>query len=258
MRLITSFLLCAALLLPLSQAGAEVLATWVDPEGDDTGDGDYTYPTNPAFGDLGEADILSFGIERENGNLVFVFRMRNLVDPWNVGNRLTMVAVAIDTQEGGDSELRRNANALLERPSEYQIFAAGETVQVIDAESEPVDIDATVVTDMAENTIRISLPIASIDGAASDWRFTAVAGLQDDYGAGGLGDFREVKAKAEEWRGGGGNDLAIDPNLYDIVVPAPRKVLGLFGGGVKDQAQILGGYSLEKGQLVTLPALEIE
>jgi carbohydrate-binding DOMON domain-containing protein len=239
-------------------AGAEVLAYWSDPTGDDTGDGDYTYPTHEAFADGGEADLLSFAIEKDNGNLVFEFRIRNLVDPWGVGNRLTMVAVAIDTEEGGDEEFRRNANVLLECPSEYQIFAAGEEVAVIDADSEPVAIGATVVTDVAAGSIRISIPIAEINGAAANWRFTPAAGLQDDYGAGGLGDFREVKAKEEEWRGGGGHDLAIDPNIYDIIVPEPKKVLGIFGGKARAQGDVLGAYSLDTAALAILPALEID
>ena len=257
MKWITAALLAGFLLLGAT-ASADVLAEWEDPEGDDTGDGDYVYPTNEAFGEGGQADILSFSIEKENGDLVFVFRMRNLVDPWDVGNRLTMVAVAIDTQEGGDPELRRNANVTLECPSEYQVFAAGETVQVIDTESEPVEIAAGVETDLEAGTIRIRVPIDGIDGAASDWRFTPAAGVQEDYGAGGLGDFREVKATAEEWRGGGGDDLAIDPNVYDIIVPAPKKVLGFFGGKERSQGEILGAYSLEKGNLAVLPALEIQ
>jgi len=239
-------------------AGAELLASWTDPAGDDTGDGDYTYPTNEAFGEGGEADLLSFAIERDSGDLVFVFTIRNLVDPWGIGNRLTMVAVAIDTQEGGDSELRRNANVMLAAPSEYQVFAAGETVEVMDASSERVDVGATVATDIDAGTIRISIPIERIDGAASDWHFTPAVGLQDDYGAGGLGDFREVKAHREEWRGGGGDDLAIDPNIYDIIVPAPKKMFGIFGGKARSQEEILGSYNLEQGKYVTLDALEID
>jgi len=254
---VTALLLVSSLLLA-SASAAEMLAEWSDPALDDTGDGDYVYPTNPAFGEGGQADLLSFSIERDNGNLIFAFKLRNLVDPWGVGNRLTMVAVALDTQEGGDTELRRNANALLERPSEYQVFAAGETVEVIDENSEPVDAGATVMTDLEANTIRISVPIKELDGAASDWYFTPAVGLQDDYGAGGLGDFREVRAEAGEWRGGGGDDLAIDPNIYDIVVPKPRKVFGLFGGSSREQSEILGAYSLEKGEMAELPALEID
>ena len=140
MRAVRAGVLLVAFLAVSIPAGAEVLAQWDDPAGDDTGDGDYTYPTNEAFGEGGEADLLSFAIEKENGSLIFVFTIRNLVDPWGVGNRLTMVAVAIDTEEGGDGELRRNANAALAEPSEYQVFAAGEVVEVIDASSEPVEI----------------------------------------------------------------------------------------------------------------------
>ncbi|MFH1689704.1 MAG: glucodextranase DOMON-like domain-containing protein [Candidatus Eisenbacteria bacterium] len=256
-RLRGAILLIALLALAIP-AGAEELARWDDPVGDDTGDGDYTYPLNEAFGEGGEADLLSFAIEKENGSLIFEFKIRNLVDPWNVGNRLTMVAVAIDTEEGGDVELRRNANAGLAEPSEYQVFAAGEVVEVIDSSAEPVDIGASIETDIKNGTIRIRVPIDAIDGAAPDWRFTPAVGLQDDYGAGGLGDFREVKKVAEEWSGGGGGDLSIDTNVYDIVVPVPRKILGLFGGGKRSQEEILGNCSLETGQLVVLPALALE
>jgi carbohydrate-binding DOMON domain-containing protein len=255
LRGIVVLIVLLAMVLP---AGAEELARWDDPVGDDTGDGGYTYPTDPAFGDGGEADLLSFSIGKENGSLVFEFKIRHLVDPWNVGNRLTMVAVAIDTDEGGDNELRRNANALLAEPSEYQVFAAGGVVEVINTGSEPVDLGASVETDIENGTIRIRVPIDEIDGAASDWRFTPAVGLQDDYGAGGLGDFREVKKVAEEWRGGGGDDLAINTNIYDIIVPEPRKILGLFGGGRRSQEEILGAYNLETGQMVVLPALALE
>jgi carbohydrate-binding DOMON domain-containing protein len=258
MRILIAASACLTILALTVAAGAEVLATWEDPAGDDTGDGNYTYPTNPAFGKGGEADILSFSIEKENGTISFVFKMRNLVDPWNVGNRLTMVAVAIDTQDGGDAELRRNANVLLDEPSEYQIFAAGGVVEVFDASSERVEVGAKLETDMESGILRITVPIESINGAAEDWLFTPAAGLQDDYGAGGLGDFREVKAVAGEWRGGGGDDLAINPNIYDIIVPEPRKILGLFGGGKRSQEEILGASDPETGQLASLPALSLD
>ena len=67
-----------------------------------------------------------------------------------------------------------------------------------------------------------------------------------------------MKAEAEEWRGGGGDDLAIDPNIYDIIVPRAKKVLGLFGGKTRSQEEILGSYSLEKAEYAVLPALEID
>ena len=258
MRLLRGVVVLLAFLAVAIPATAEELARWDDPAGDDTGDGDYTYPLNEAFGEGGEADLLSFVIEKENGSLIFEFTIRNLVDPWNVGNRLTMVAVAIDTEEGGDGELRRNANARLAEPSEYQIFAAGEVVEVIDASAERVDIGASVETDLAHGTISIRVPLVAINGGGAVWRFTVAVGLQEDYGAGGLGDFREVKKVEEEWRGGGGDDLSIDANVYDIVVPEPKKILFIFGGGQRSQEEILSACSLETGQLVVLPALALE
>jgi carbohydrate-binding DOMON domain-containing protein len=135
---------------------------------------------------------------------------------------------------------------------------AGEVVEVIDMYAERVDIGASVETNMEKGTIRISVPIDGLDGAAADWRFTVAVGLQDDYGAGGLGDFREVKKVEEEWRGGGGDDLSIDTNVYDIIVPEPKKILFFFGGGQRPQEEILGDCSLETGELVILPALALE
>jgi carbohydrate-binding DOMON domain-containing protein len=258
MRLLKTTVALAAVLSLGLAAHAEVLVTWEDPAGDDNGDGHYTYPTNPAFGEGGEADILSFSVEKDNGTISFVFKMRNLVDPWGVGNRLTMVSVALDTQEGGDEELRRNANVLLDQPSEYQIFAAGGVVEVFDATSERVDVGATLETDMENGILRITVPLADIDGAAEEWLFTPAAGLQDDYGAGGLGDYREVQAEASEWRGGGGDDLATNPNIYDIIVPEPKKILGLFGGSKRTQQEILGAFNVETGQLASLPALSLD
>ena len=180
--------LCGPCAIGCARRGAEVLALWQDPSGDDTGDGDVHVSDEHRLrhGRRGGHPLVQRS-GRTNGDLIFTFKMRRLVDPWQVGNRLTMVAVAIDTDEGGDAELRRNANVRLGRPSEYQVFAGGETVEVTGAGSERVDIGATVKTDIARGYHRILVPIAGIDGAASDWRFTAVAGLQDDYGAGGLG-----------------------------------------------------------------------
>lgn len=100
--------------------------------------------------------------------------------------------------------------------------------------------------------------MTAINGAASNWRFTPAVGLRDDYGAGRVGDFREVMTVVGEWRGGGGDDLAIDPNVYDVIVPEPRKFLGLFGGDQRTQEEILGAYDLARGECAVLPALEMD
>jgi carbohydrate-binding DOMON domain-containing protein len=220
-----------------------------DPAGDDTGDGDYVYPTDAAFGEGGQADILSLMMDWTEAHVMFSFKMKNLVDPWSVGNRLTMVAVAIDNKEGGDTELRHNANAMLKAPSEFQIFAGGGTAEMINAAGEEVSGGVTTEVDMEANTITVSVPVEVVGKPDDTWKFTIAAGLQDDFGAGGLGDFRGVNEKAEQWRGGGGHDLAIDSNIYDLILPKDMKP--------EEQAKILDDYSLEKAKFVELPFITV-
>jgi carbohydrate-binding DOMON domain-containing protein len=253
-------LVLVALLTPLPAAGpvagAEILFQATDPAGDDTGDGDYVYPTHEAFGAGGEADLTGCTISRDEGNFMIDIRLRDLVDPWQVGNRLTFVAIAIDTAEGGQEMLGHNAGAYLENPSELQIFLAGDTCQIIDASWNTLSTGAICDVDNDKDVMRFTVPLADIGIPTPSWRYTIAAGLQDDYGAGGLGDFRMVEAQAQEWRGGGGiDDLDIDPNIYDLILPpSPSERTESPAEGPTAQEEILGSYRLEKGQYVYLPS----
>jgi carbohydrate-binding DOMON domain-containing protein len=233
-------LVMAFLLWTLPAMGDEILFQATDPAGDDTGDGDYLYPTHLSFAQGGQADMLSCTISRDEGHFLVKMSFRDLVDPWRVGNRLTFVAIAVDTAKGGLDMLGHNAGAYLEHPSELQIFMAGDTCDV----------------DNEKDIIGLSVPLADIGRPTHRWKYTIAAGLQDDYGAGGLGDFRMVEAQAQEWRGGGGVDeLDIDPNIYDLIMPQePKKVLGLIKTKIRTQEEILGSYDLEKGKYVLLPS----
>lgn len=239
-----------------SSTGDEVLFQAQDPSGDDTGDGDYVYPTHPSFGHGGQADMLACTISRDEGNFLVEIRFRDLVDPWQVGNRLTFVAIAVDTAEGGLDMLGHNAGAYLERPSELQIFLAGDTCEVLDAQGNQVSTGALCDADNEKDIMRFSMPLVDIGEPTERWKYTIAAGLQDDYGAGGLGDFRMVNAQAQEWRGGGGVDeLDINPNIYDLIMPPePKKVLGLIKKKAMTQEEVLGSYDLDKGKYVLLPS----
>jgi carbohydrate-binding DOMON domain-containing protein len=244
------------LLISLPAGGAEVLFQAADPAGDDTGDGDYVYPTHEAFGEGGEADLTGCTISRDEGHLIIELTFRNLVDPWQVGNRLTFAAVAIDTAEGGQEMLGHNAGAYLEHPAELQIFMAGDTCEIIDAGWNVLHTGALCDTDTKKGLIRFTVPLADIGTPTARWRYTIAAGLQDDYGGGGLGDFRMVEAEAQEWRGGGGIDeLDIDPNIYDLILPpAPADEPETADEERARQERILGSYSLDEGRYVFLPS----
>jgi len=244
------------LLLSFPAAGDEILFQADDPAGDDTGDGDYVYPTHEAFGEGGQADLTGCTISRDEGHLIIELFFRDLVDPWQVGNRLTFATVAIDTAEGGQEMLGHNAGAYLEHPAELQIFLAGDTCEIIDTGWNTLATGALCDADVEKEIIRFTVPLADIGTPTQRWRYTIAAGLQDDYGGGGLGDFRMVEAEAEQWRGGGGIDeLDIDPNIYDLILspgPADRPLTA--EEMTAAQEQILGSYSLEEGRYVSLPS----
>ena len=237
-------------------AGEQILFQAQDPSGDDTGDGDYRYPTHSSFGQGGQADLLGCIISRDEGHLMVELRLRDLVDPWQVGNRLTFVAIAVDTAEGGQEMLGHNAGACLERPAELQIFLAGDTCEIIDAQWNTLTTGAICQVDNQKDVMRCSIPLADIGTPTAAWKYTIAAGLQDDYGAGGLGDFRMVDAQPKEWRGGGGiDDLDIDPNIYDLILPEElQKDLPTPQEKKALQEDILGSYDLDKGKYVHLPS----
>jgi len=249
-------ILLTAFLAAGPYAGAEILFQAADPAGDDTGDGDYVYPTHQVFGQGGQADLTGCTISRDEGHLMIKMTFRDLVDPWKVGNRLTFAAVAIDTGEGGQDMLGHNAGAYLVHPAELQIFLAGDTCEIIDAGWNTLSSGARCDVDCGKDVIRFTVPLSDVGTPTPSWRYTIAAGLQDDYGAGGLGDFRMVEAQAQEWRGGGGVDeLDIDPNIYDLILPpAAADRPDVPKGKYTTQEKILGSYSLEKGQYVYLPS----
>jgi len=239
--------------------GAASSKVWIeveDPANDDTGDGDYTYPTDPNFGDGGQADLTYFKIETVGEVLRFTLAFRDLVDPWSVGNRLTFVAIAIDNGKGGLEELGHGAFARLAAPAEYVIYCGGGVVELTDADGVVLRSKAAARVDVDTDTLVIDVPIDEIGRPGKRWRYTIAAGLQDDYGAGGIGDFRLVNGEAAQWRGGGGDDLAIDPNVYDLVVRTDRKLLKRLAPETGSQSEILGNYSLEENRLVVLPYIK--
>ncbi len=256
-RGLAALMALAALVMVLPATGAEILFQATDPAGDDTGDGDYVYPTHPSFGSGGQADILACTISRDEDNFLVEMKFRDLVDPWQVGNRLTFVAIAVDTAEGGQDMLGHNAGAYLENPSELQIFLAGDTCEIVDIQGNTLSTGAICRVNHEKDIMQFSVPLSDLGQPLRRWKYTIAVGLQDDYGGGGLGDFRAVEEQAQEWRGGGGvDDLDIDPNIYDLILPQePKKKMGLFKEKMKTQEEILSSYDLEKGTYVILPSV---
>ncbi len=205
-----------------------------DPIGDDIGvgpvlarGGRYTYPANANFRP-GSFDITAFTVVTDSARVFFTLSFRTLSDPgWHpeYGFQLTFVAIAIDTDNrpgSGGLEIPAGSHYRLPPDRGFErLILVGGGVQVEDADGRilaayaPTEQDAVrPIGDADRGTIRFAVPRAVIGTPAPGWRFTVVAGAQDDHGGAGIGEFRRVQGSQGEWHGGG-RESPEEPNIYD-------------------------------------------
>lgn len=201
-----------------------------DPEFDDVGTGNFTYPTTPHLRP-GSLDLTHFKVTADDSIARFELTFRSLSDPgWHpeYGFQLTYAAVAIDTDRvpgSGQRTIGRNARYTLPSGRAYErIIFVGGGLRIEDgrgevlAEYRPVVSDASrPLGQVGTRTVAFSLPLSLLGRTATSWRFSVLVGAQDDHGGAGIGDFRSVERNAGEWQGGG-RRTASDPNTYDIML----------------------------------------
>jgi len=213
---------------------ADTLYDISDPEGDDHGvSGNYSYPltSNLLPGSL---DITRFTLLGDERNAYFILKFRRLSNPgWHpeYGFQLTYAAIAIydgSPRESCQNRLGMNANYTFKDGFVFgkviyvggglRISGAGGRVQ---AEYIPAESDSKNPLGNSEiGTIEFSLPLDIIGHPGKSWRYAVLIGCQDDHGGAGLGEFRSIEPLAKEWAGGGRNNPE-DPNVYDLILPAP-------------------------------------
>ncbi|KPK41421.1 MAG: hypothetical protein AMJ78_05545 [Omnitrophica WOR_2 bacterium SM23_29] len=212
---------------------------WKDAEGDDTGNGRYTYPTNIAFGRA--ADLQEFRVTWDSQNVYLLIRCSRPGDWW-VPYRL----IAIDQDgakggKGGSQVLAQGDVNLLgpdggtvgelrvspELAAEYVIGisstfrgriwdANGKLVARTDGKR--TDTEGFLVKDSNWSAIEVAIPQRIIGNpSGKTWRFVVATGLEEN------GYLREVWRKSDEWHGGGGEDTGAedgtDPDFYDLASP---------------------------------------
>jgi len=197
-----------------------------DPAGDDNGPGTYTYPTNSVF-KAGDFDLLAFELKSEGDNYIFRWELKNVDNPWNGpwGISKQVLMVFIDNGEGGTVEGLEGMNAMFSSDmkwdkaiklegweSKYYKVDGGEI-----GEEDLKDIGATsTVTYGEDGWVELKVPKEAIGDIGKGSKVVAMVLGQDGYGPGRI---RQVNAKAEEWRFGGGSDGNEDPNIIDMIVP---------------------------------------
>lgn len=212
---------------------------WEDALGDDTGNGRYTYPKNPAM--TRAADLKEFRVTWDSRNVYFLIKTTMPGEWWAPyrviaidtdgagGGRKGMRVIqqgdidTMDSDSGTFGELRVSSSLA----ADYVIVISGTYRGMIwDAKGklvaktsgEKTDTPGFKIKDSNVATIEIQVPhkiIGSPQGRI--WRFIVATGIEDH------GHAREIYREAEEWHGGGGEDTVaedgVDPDFYDLASP---------------------------------------
>jgi glycogen debranching enzyme len=191
-----------------------------DPACDDTGSCGYTYPLDEQF-KSGILDITNFTVRADKQSYFFTLTFRDLVQPgWHpeYGFQLTFAAICLHDASGKHCRIGANANYPWETTASRVIYIGGGIRVDDDSNRVLAQFTPQKPTDAFGDTttkqIAFSLPqkyFPKYDRKKWDW--IVLVGAQDDHGGAGIGEFRSVKAIAEQWAGG--HNICNGPNVYD-------------------------------------------
>ena len=135
-----------------------------------------------------------------------------------------MLAIAIDQTHDSARQARQigqNSGYELPEGSGYDVvILVGGGLELRDAEGNtlasftPLTVE-DALGDADAGVISFAIPRALIGGGYDHWKYTVVAGAQDDHGGAGIGEFRTVRAESGQWHGGGATHPGA--NWYDVL-----------------------------------------
>lgn len=212
---------------PLGHNGLTMLYA-KDVLNDDRGpNGNYDYPLNPVF-TKGIADLKSVTVYDNGDYWGFRIDLRNLTNPnWHpeYGFQLTYLALAVyDPALKGTTATRIGHQAHFRLPGKRafdRVIYIGGGLEIRDAKDQRIAL--FVPTERRHplgfvnyRQIRFQIPKILLPGLNAKTKITVLSGLQDDHGGSGLGDFRVVLSKADQWHGGGAKKKDA-PAVYDVL-----------------------------------------
>lgn len=234
--------------IPLAQElkEAKIILDVADPIGDDHGPGSYVYPANDIFPERC-FDIERFIVAHDKKDMIFVFKVGALPNPWNspIGLSVQTLDVYIDKDHkpnSGSTVLLPGRQAATEPSAawEYAVWVEGwlQELHQSDAEGKLTRIDGAIRsrTNEQERTITIRVPKEILGDDPESWGYIPVLLGQEGFPPPGNWRIRPVEKEAKLWRfGGGPNDYLTHPFIIDLVVPQ----------GVT-QEKILSGYKTQE------------
>lgn len=208
--------------LAKNEQAQRVVDTW-DPIGDSNGDGDYTCPQDEHFAP-GILDIASFTLKEDKKYYYFTLAFANLVDPgWHpeYGFQLSFAAICLHDGKGMRTAVGANSNYTFpDTLGCSRIIYVGGGFRMEDESGQTLceftpRSTAEAFGDVKTRRVQFAIPAKFFPKSDSHWSFTVLSGAQDDHGGAGMGEFRAVKAQAEQWAGGGNEGNG--PNIYDTL-----------------------------------------
>jgi carbohydrate-binding DOMON domain-containing protein len=230
--------------VPLTQElkGAKIILDMADPIGDDFGYGPYIYPDNPIFPKRC-FDIERFIVAKDKKDVIFVFKVGALPNPWNspIGLSVQTVDVYIDKDHkpnSGSTVLLPGRQAATEPSAawEYVVWVEGwlQEIHKADPKGKLTRIDGAIraSTNEQERNIVIRVPQAILGSDPEKWGYIPVLMGQEGYPPPGNWRIRPVEQTAKLWRfGGGPDDFLTHPFIIDMIVPkgySQEKVLSRY------------------------------
>ena len=217
---------------------------WTDAKNDDTGPGQYKYPTNKAFEK--SSDLREFRVTYDIQNLYFMIKCSRPGDWWApfrlIGIDTNGVEGGLETKGmitlPGQAKIKVAPNLACEYAvgisGTYKGFVWDSSGKVIaEKKGGDKDTEGFQIDDYNWNNVEVAIPWSLLGGKPSGktWRFIVAVGQQDND------HFREVYQEATEWHGGGGQGSdgkpGSSPNCFDLASPSSEiqaKELGSYKG----------------------------
>jgi carbohydrate-binding DOMON domain-containing protein len=229
-------------------SNVEIRFEAVDPIGDDTGTGSYTYATDGVFAP-GSYDLTRFTAGVEGDDVVFSFEVDAAVrNPWGspVGLSIQTFDLYIDTDPGAGTGARlfidgRNAalgpddgweTALTIEGWDSALYLAS-----ADGMTEETKPTIGIVTLAEKGKVLVRVPAELLpSGDPAAWGYAVAVMGQEGFPSGGVRRIRDVNPTAEQWRfGGAPADSVNHTRVMDLVLPEEGGVQG----GPGEQARLL-------------------
>ncbi len=223
----------------------------IDPTGDDTGIGTYTYAKDAVFGS-GSYDLTRFTAGIDGEDVVFTVEVNAPIrNPWGsaVGLSIQTFDIYLDTDPGAGTGARllipgRNAALAAGNGWEYAVTVEGWDPSMYIAaadgtieETKPT-FKTVVLGDKGKVLIRIPAQLLG-GGDPADWGYVVALLGQEGYPSGGVRRVRDVNPAAEQWRFGGAPEGTTNhTRIMDLIWPEEGGVQG----GIGAQAGFLSGF----------------